>query len=124
MPRPVMTSPASKEVTVTPIPPFWPSDQLESLVEVLGETVDGDTVLGHGVAVAYRHRRVVEAVEVVCDHVRGADLVLTAVASPDRLGDVELQHVVTTETVGELRGRAQQLRLLGQGQDRHLIGRQ
>src|ERR1035438_1958509 len=51
---------------------------------------DADPVLPHRVALPYRHRLVVQGVEVDRDTERGADLVLTPVAAADRAGVVEV----------------------------------
>jgi hypothetical protein len=49
------------------------------------------------------HRAVVEGVEVEGDAQRRADLVLAPVALADRLGDVELEHELAAQRVGQLR---------------------
>src|SRR4051794_41432569 len=58
--------------------------------EVGLDLVQRDPLLGHRVALADRHGLVVEGVEVDGEAERGADLVLAAVAAPDRAGVVEL----------------------------------
>src|ERR1700745_2724730 len=61
----------------------------QALGEVGLDLGDGDALLLHGVAVADRHRLVVQGVEVDGDAVRGADLVLAPVPAADRAGVVE-----------------------------------
>ncbi len=64
---------------------------------------------------------VLEGVEVVGDAERGAELVLAAVATPDRLGLVVVAHERTAQARGQLAGRSGELRLLRQRQHRGLV---
>ena len=68
------------------------------------DLVEGHPLLRHGVALADGDGLVVEGVEVDGDAVGRPDLVLAAVAAPDRLGVVEVDVPVLTEAVGELAG--------------------
>src|SRR5664279_6142827 len=58
--------------------------------EVGLDLIEGDALLGHRVAVTHRHGVVGKGVEVDRDAERRADLVLTSVPAPDRLGVVEV----------------------------------
>src|SRR6266540_3483983 len=64
------------------------ADELSA--EVAGELVDGDAILGHGVALADGYGVVGEGVEVDGHAERRADLVLAAVTAPDGAGVVEV----------------------------------
>src|SRR5436309_13928374 len=57
----------------------------EALLQVVDELVDGDAVLGQGVAVAHGHGPVLEGLEVDGDAVRRPRLVLAPVATADGL---------------------------------------
>src|SRR5215470_9312553 len=62
----------------------------QAVGEVGRERVDADAVLSHRVALPDRDGLVVQGLEVDGDAVRGADLVLAAVAAADGAGVVEL----------------------------------
>ena len=84
--------------------------------------VDRDPVLAHRVAVAHRHRPIVEGVEVDRHAERRADLVLTAVAPADGAGVVDVDHEPGPQQVGDLvRDRVQPL-VARQRQHRDRIG--
>ena len=67
-------------------------------------------------------RLVLERIEVEGDAVRGADLVLAAVAATDGLGLVVVAHPQGLEGGQQLPGRLLELGLLRQGQDGDLNG--
>src|SRR5690606_31204790 len=73
------------------------SRPLESLREVVVQRGDRHTLLRHRVAVADGHGVVVERVEVNGDAERGADLILAAVAAPDRAGVIEVDRPTSTQ---------------------------
>src|SRR3954451_9213463 len=67
-----------------------------------GDAGERNTLLRHRVALADRHGVVLEGLEVDRDAERRADLVLAAVAPPDRLGVVELDVPVAAQLGGEV----------------------
>src|SRR6185312_780246 len=69
------------------------------------ERTDPHPVLGHRVALPDGHRLIVQRLEVHGDAVRGADLVLPAVAAADRAGVVE----VDVPPLAQLRGQVARL---------------
>ena len=68
------------------------------------DLVDRDPLLRHGVALADRHRVVLEGVEVDGDAVGRADLVLAAVALADGLRVVEVDVPVAAQLGGQVAG--------------------
>src|SRR5680860_1185325 len=96
----------------------------QAFAEVGDQSVDGDALLDHRVAITDRDGVVVERVEIDGDAVRRPDLVLTAVPTSDRLRLVVLAHPAALEQVEDLaRGRGERV-LLRQRQHGHLVGRQ
>src|ERR1700677_1691968 len=81
----------------------------ETFGQVGLDLVEADAFLAHGVAVPDRYRLVVQGVEVDGDAVRGADLVLTAVAAADRAGVVEVGVPVLAQRRGQVAGLGRQV---------------
>src|SRR5689334_4333959 len=91
---------------VTPVGHGWvaASAAEQARPEVGLDLVEGDPLLGHGVALADRHRLVVEGVEVDGDAERRADLVLATVATADGARVVEVDVPVLAQGGGEVAG--------------------
>src|SRR5262245_60308318 len=68
------------------------------------ERIDSHPVLVHGVAFPDGHRLVVQRLEVHRDAVRGADLVLAAVAAADRARVVEVDVPALAQLGGQVAG--------------------
>src|SRR4051794_31555756 len=76
--------------------------ETDAVGELAHQVVDRHPHLLGGVAVADRDLLVLDRVEVDGDRDRRADLVLAAVAAPDRLGLVVVDHVALAEGLADL----------------------
>src|SRR4051812_12794127 len=88
------------------------------------EFFDSHPRLHHRVALADRDGVVVERVEVDGDRERRADLVLPAIAAPNRLRLVVLGHEVWLQAMQHIAGERRQLLVLRQRQHRDLVWRE
>ena len=78
----------------------------------------------HGIALTDSDRGILEGVEVDGDAEGRPELVLTPIATADRLGLIEIAHEMGLQQPQHLTGQRHEVVLLREGKHRHLVGRE